>query len=591
MMGTITGATPNIVQYIKSGITSAMQTSKPLAPPENVMGINAREFAASIAALVVTMSAAKAVAAYCDAPFMVFLLPIVVFAGLCLFKPDRRWIPASAAAVALLIATVLVSNWLPDPTWDGNMYHKVALVALHDGWNPWRFPELGDWMKSQHGLEYSNAVWDSNIAASWISHYPNISWLFGAAMMDYGFGWESAKAINLLLAVATLFYSASVFRQWVQKPWMSGLLAAGVVLCQPLLAQMATNYVDGMTYGLFALILLALLDRQREAASRTLIWCCLILLAGLKFTGALYGALLAVPFIVIFRPRLREMLLWGVIGLGTLSHPYLNHVVSGLPIGYPVTSGDQILAGQAEKAMLAKSRPEAMVTSLLSKASNSLEMPGLKMPGSIHPGEILISGSPDTRYSGFGPLFSLATLFGLIAGFAAALQAWRRRDLRDPTWQLLACIGYLLLLTLIHAAPWWARYVPFLQFGLVIAFLAGMRMDAAWARGIAIAGAIILLINGLLVIIGVGGYLGRVSVEQGLATDRQIVHHRLRGESVIIRAPAFIAFPAIYHARETLNLEAIEYQPVSLDHLDCDGREELGTWIGLAKFCRGQTQP
>ncbi|HEP1208715.1 hypothetical protein C7E17_00695 [Stenotrophomonas maltophilia] len=555
-----------------------------------VMGIDAQSLSASIVGLILTIVGAKAIAVYFAAPIMLFLLPAAVLIGMYMCKPARGRTTSVAIATALLIAAALVSNGIPDPTWDGNMYHKVAMVALHDGWNPWSFPELSDWMKTQTGLEYSNSVWDSNIADSWISHYPNASWLFGAAMMDYGFGWESAKAISLLLAVAVTFYSVSVFRQWITSTWMSGLLAAAVVLCQPLLAQAGTNYVDGMTYALCALILLALLDRNRGSAVRTVVWCSLILLAGLKFTGALYGALLAVPFVLVFRPRIREMAIWGVIGIGILSHPYLNHVVSGLPVGYPVTSGDQILAGQAEKAMLAQSRPHSLMTSLLSKASNSLEMPGLKVPGTIHSGEILISGSPDTRYSGFGPLFSLALLLGLVASIAATIEAWRQRDLR-AIWRLLACIAYVLVLTLIHAAPWWARYVPFLQFGLVIALLVGMRARAGWIRGFAVAGCFVLLVNGLLVGVGIGGYLGRLSVKQGLATDRQIVHRHARGESVIIRSPSFIAFPAIYHGRENLGLERIEYIPVTLDQLNCGGHEELGTWIGLAKFCRGDKAP
>lgn len=567
-----------------------MQNQNTAAGNDLVMGFDARILATSIVALIVTIATAKAVAAYLDTPIMVFLLPVLVAIGLCLYKPERRWVSSTAIAVALLLVTALLSNVVPDPTWDGNMYHKVAMVALHDGWNPWRFPELSDWMKAQHALEYSNAVWDSNIADSWISHYPNVSWLFGAAMLDYGFGWESAKAISLLLAVATAFYGASVFRQWIASRWKCGLLTAGIVLCQPLLAQAATNYVDGMTYALCALILLALLDRNRGPIVRTLVWCSLILLAGLKFTGALYGALFAIPFIILFRPRIREIAVWGALGLSLLSHPYLNHLVSGLPIGYPVTSGDQILAGQVEKEMLAQSRPHALVTSMLSKSSNGLEIPEMKIPGTIHAGEIPISGSPDTRYSGFGPLFSLAVLLGLISCLAVIIEAWRQGNQRR-TWGLLACIGFVMLLTLIHSAPWWARYVPFLQFGLVIALLMGMRARVTWIKGVAVGGAFVLLLNGLLVIVGVGSYLERFSVAQGLATDRQIVRSHPRGESVVIRSPSFIAFAAIYHARENLDLERIEYEMVPLDQLDCAGREEFGTWIGLAKFCRGQAVP
>lgn len=568
-----------------------MQLNDKTALTGSIARIDSSTFAASVAGVIVTVSAAKAAASYCDVPVMVFLLPVAVFALLWFYASDRRWVAALAATVALLIATALVSNWLPDPTWDGNMYHKVALVALHDGWNPWRFPEFSDWLKTQSALEYSDKVWSSNIAASWISHYPNMSWLFGAALMDYGFGWESTKAIGTMMAVAIFFRSFSVFRQWIGRRAPSAILAVCVVLCQPLLAQITTNYVDGITYALFVLIMLALLDQERGTANRITVWCSLILLAGLKFTGALYGALLAVPFLFIYRPRFREMLLWGAIGLTTLSHPYLNHVVSGLPIGYPVTTGNQILAGQAEQAMLDQSRPQALLTSLFSKVSNDFTMPGLKIPGSVRSREIAMSGVPDTRYSGFGPLFSLAALLGLVAGVAAAVRAYRMNGWRDPTWKLHACIGFLLVLALIHAAPWWARYVPFLQFALVVALLAGIRTGPSWARGVAVAGAFILVVNGAMVLMGAGSYIHRASIEGGVAVDRQIIHRHLRGESVVIRAPAFMGFPAIYHAREVLHMDSIDYQAVSLDKLDCDGREELGTWIALVKFCRGQVQP
>ena len=568
-----------------------MQLNDKTALTGSVARIDSRTFAASVAGVIVTVSAAKAAASYCDAPVMVFLLPAAVFALLWFYASDRRWVATTAAALALLVTTALLSNWLPDPTWDGNMYHKVALVALHDGWNPWRFPEFSDWLKTQSALEYSDSVWSSNIAASWISHYPNISWLFGAALMDYGFAWESTKAISTMLTVAIFFRSFSVFRQWIGRRATSGMLAACVVLCQPLLAQITTNYVDGITYALFVLIMLALLDEKRATANRITVWCSLILLAGLKFTGALYGVLLAIPFLFVYRPRFREMLLWGTIGLATLSHPYLNHVVSGLPVGYPVTTGSQILSGQAEQAMLDQSRPQSLLTSLFSKVSNDFAMPGLKVPGSVRSQEISMSGVPDTRYSGFGPLFSLAALLGLVAAAASAVQTYRKNGRRDPTWRLYACIGFLLALTLIHAAPWWARYVPFLQFALIIALLASIRIGPSWARGVAIAGAFVLIVNGAMILIGVGSYIGRASIDGGVAVDRQIIHRHLRGESVLIRAPAFMGFPAIYHAREVLHLSSIEYQAVSLDKLDCGGREELGTWIGLVKFCRGQEQP
>jgi hypothetical protein len=100
--------------------------------------------------------------------------------------------PATVAVTAL-VALALACNMLPDPTWDGNMYHKVAMSGVHDCWNPWRFPEFKDWIKTRSELYYSPSVWNGNQHATWGSHYPNLSWLFGAALMDSGSASSRAK--------------------------------------------------------------------------------------------------------------------------------------------------------------------------------------------------------------------------------------------------------------------------------------------------------------------------------------------------------------------------------------------------------------
>jgi len=148
--------------------------------------------------------------------------------------------------------------------------------------------------------------------------------------MDFGFGWESMKSLGALLCIAVLMFGASVLAALTSRPLLSVAIALLLALCPPLLAQLVTNYVDGASYAAIALIILACLSPRPQPGNNPTAWAGLILLAGLKFTGALYAVLLVIPFLAIRRPSIKEVLGWAAVGIFLLSHPYIHHVVAGL---------------------------------------------------------------------------------------------------------------------------------------------------------------------------------------------------------------------------------------------------------------------
>lgn len=569
-----------------------------LTTQETALAANdhSRRFVTCSVLLVVLLALSKGIGVYTGIYMAVYILPPLLWGIFLLSSPSSRdWLRATALVLLVLATAALIANAIPDPTWDGNMYHKVAIVALHDGWNPWVFPNFIDWTKTRSEIYYSAAVWQGNSNALWISNYPNLSWLVGSALMDFGFGWESGKALSILLAIALYVYARSIFRQYVSKSWTAELLAFLTVLCQPLLAQLMTNYVDGATYASSSLCVLCVLDKRRGIALNSIAWGALIILAGLKFTGALYGVLLAIPFILLRRPSIREIIIWTLIGAATLSHPYLNHIISGVKIGYPVTGNNIVLQGQADKKLLQESRTRALVDSLLSKTSNSIDHPGHKIPGTVYDGEIIAAGVPDARYAGFGPLFSLALIIG-IAALIVTLTEKRSNSGGNRDFALLiGGTALLFALTLVHPALWWARFVPFLYLGLILCFTSALQSTSAKVRILTTAGLGAMLLNGTFVILGTVSYVRDHSIQHGVSVNREIARKYERNDKLIVRAPQFVAFSALYNLQHTLDIPVTEYQPTPIDSLSCTKGHELGFWIDLAKICAqptlSRTQP
>ncbi|MBA0282151.1 hypothetical protein D7Y44_04805 [Stenotrophomonas maltophilia] len=440
------------------------------------------------------------------------------------------WAAPAVKAVLVLSLSALLLNIVPDSTWNGNMYHKVAIVALHDGWNPWLFPDFSDWAATRNEIYYSPSVWDGNQNALWVSHYPNLSWLFSAALMDYGFGWESGKALNLLLAIAPFVYARIFFRQYLPNRWQVEVLV--------------------------------------------------------KFTGARYAAMLALPFLVVRRPGLKEIATWSLLGAIALSHPYLNHIASDLDIGYPVTGTDIVLRGQAEASVLEKPRIRTLAESLLAHTSNAATFPGMKIPGTFAMDEIKQSGAPDPRFAGFGPLFSLALVIAAVAIALALVLERRNRRQGINHWYLLAAVAYLVVMAIAHAAPWWARYVPFLYLALILVLLV---CSGSTIRGVRVASSLaslVMLVNAVLVFAGVAQYTRDFALRPAMQANRAISAQYQQGEHVIVAAPQFFGFSTLYHTQHVLGIKDVEYQVSGMDNTACEGPQQIGDWIGFSKLCR-----
>ncbi len=514
---------------------------------------------------------------------VLFAASLVVAVGGTWRRPDWCWVvPAVLVGMALLS---FVAPYMQQPVGDGLFYHKPAIVALHDGWNPWRNPNVLDWMATRVEPYYSPAIWEGALHAVWVSHFANGSWLFGSGWMDLGFHWESTKILSWALLAAMFLYAREVLEQYVPSRRFRNGCCILLALCPTALGQLASDYVDGAIYAVFLLSLFAILDRERGPNVDALAAASLLLLASFKLTGILYAGLLAITYLAVKRPPFVRIAPWIAAGLLFLSHPYLNNVRRGLSPAYPLAPRVyDIFDGMAPEYLEAP-RPLSFLRSLGASSSNLTAASGWKVPGTVTIYEADVAGFLDTRQGGFGPLFSLA----LILSLGAALLAVSRKGTREgAAWPrqraLLLGAALLLAVAVIHEAPWWARFIPFFYAFPILLIAVGANGHRRAARAVALAAMVCLAANGLLAVRSAGACLAKRGLKTGLRVDRHLAAALPRDESLVVTSPPWMGLAGVYHLVHDLGFRDVRYaRPEDLDA--CTESESAAVWLNQVQVC------
>lgn len=370
--------------------------------------------------------------------------------------------PCIATSLAIILASVLLAALFHDFSDDGQAYHQEAVLALAEGWNPFRVHEY-------HG-DYP----------LWVSHYAKAPWIFGASMMALTGNIESGKAINFLLMACTVLVSYEVLRKEAASR-RAGLALAVLLVFNPISASQFWSYcVDaqlGCVVFLAAFLALRLLDKPSNAA-RIALAASIVFGMNIKFS--------AIPFLIVITSimGLHAWMTGNRSGCATLAkstfagcllalfvgfQPYITNTLDrGHPF-FPLAGSQKvdIISGFVTAEFYTKNRFEKLALSLASESHNifgrNMEDPSeqirIKPPFLIRPGEIkTFYKITDTRIAGFGPLMSGALLMSL----ACCLALVRRTDrpVHRHSARLLM-LGFALAVSIvIFPESWWARYVP-----------------------------------------------------------------------------------------------------------------------------------
>jgi len=320
-------------------------------------------------------------------------------------------------------------------------YHLPAILALADGWNPYKFPQLGEW-----NAGFEREIGNVPSAAIYVQHYAKGVWIVAAAAYRATGLLEVAKVVNLLYLLAAYVFAAGFLRRLgLSRLWVHGLSLA--TAANPvILYQTPSFFVDGQVAALFTLLVLLSLEyfRAQRLQVLVLLAACVVLLANVKFTGVVYAVALGGGFVLLHWLQGARQIVGRYAAIGAFSavvaialvgyQPYVtNFRLHGNPF-YPVLDRDQAadtaMAGQFEHwappAFMAMGRLEKLTRSLLAESGDAESMPRWKVPFSVAKRELYIFFNTEPRYGGFGPLFG-SVLWVTLLVFMVAARAIERR--------------------------------------------------------------------------------------------------------------------------------------------------------------------
>lgn len=417
-------------------------------------------------------------------PNAVYLI-VSFFASIALLYYLSSWkkvivIMAGALSLAALVISCMIAAQFIDWSYDGNMYHKVAVVALADGWNPLK----GTVADTDTFL----SVYDAGAnAALWIDHYAEGIWAFSACIYSLTHDLEMAKCYTLLAMFAVGFLLTGLLRIQGYKWWQAGLVGI-VAAANPIsLAQFTVYYNDAflmLSLGTLLIGLIVIADSSIQHIRNLallLVVCAFVGCVGTKFTGLAYAGVFSLAFyalyVVFFLKGGKGFDLKALIKIGATLiavvvfsvlvvgfSPYVtNFINEGHPF-YPLFGEgavDIMTSNSPSWITNASDNVQRVAMSLFSPVSNSYvgnepAIPTFKTPLTWTDVELVRLQSCDLRLSGFGVLFSGVFLACCIIA-PVALEVWYRR-----CRLMFACFAVYLITTIALmlgiSDSWWARY-------------------------------------------------------------------------------------------------------------------------------------
>jgi len=395
--------------------------------------------------------------------------------------------------IAFTLLCIGAEALVPDVSYDGMAYHQVSIISLMSGWNPIYAPHVVDWWNRT----FPEKAYLGHLVANagiWTDHYPNGSWVLGAAVSS------AFNSLNVSKWTQPFFcgLSALVFYRGIRDLKLPAILAASAAaiaaLSPVVLAQLRTNYVDGLV-GCALLIQVGAsiswyLNRTWTSLAMVMFGC--LIAVNLKFTGAIYS------FVIVFitismtlaKARLSRaeiLALFAGVAL-TISVSTTTYVRNALTYGYPFYPLNQIdvMKGQASAGFLEQNRWAKFIrATFLLPADDFIDQ-------HIRQYYVLVS-RPDSRASGFGSLFGYSLA---LCGFLAPLLVWsvlRQWHGADGRFVCLAGVsGAILLSVIINPEFWWARYAPQLWFipifEAIAIFMVGLKRVGVILLGSALLG-------------------------------------------------------------------------------------------------------
>lgn len=464
-----------------------------------------------------------------------FHLPIISIISIIAYLILRKnGIKKAIGAIMIGLLVFSVSTFaigkIYDSTADGNTYHKLAVGALKNGWNP-VYEDIADF-NTDEGNPFD--ILKDNVNVKWVNHYANGTEQFAAVVYAFTGNIECGKVFNILWIYIGLFILCNLFKQMKITPLKSLLIACILALNPISVTQIVNLYLDGvLTISLFIIIIISIIKSLYETENTkennlilamAIIWC-----VNSKFTGLAFAAIFSFVLYLyrnirnfikdkeLFKKNLIKETIYYIVvvfisviivGGSTYTKNLIQH---GHPL-YPLYGKghvDNMVMMEMPESMQDYSPLRIFLISIFAKGENvspsyakTVNDPDLKVPFTFTMEEIKNYNIPDIRMGGFGPLFSGIFIITIIALIAVIIELIRKKEYEE-----LLIYGILILTTITLVltldGSYWARYIPYVYLLPIYPLIYMMKKDYKNHQIINIVGVLIVImfsINSLLIL-------------------------------------------------------------------------------------------
>lgn len=461
-------------------------------------------------------------------------LPFIYVISIIIFTIYRKKENIRKSTISIIIATIvfagliITAGKIYDITADGNTYHKLAVGALKNGWNP-LYESVGDYNKDK-GNPFD--ILDDNVNVKWVDHYARGTETFGAVVYAFTGNMETSKVFNMLWVYIGFFILFMILKQMKIAEWKS-LLISAVMAFNPISMTHLTNlYLDGvLAISLFMIILICAIqvkweDKTNERdnyliLAMAIIWCCNSKFTGLAFAAVFAGVLYLYRHIYNFIKNKKEFkkifikdslfyivtVLLAVLFVGNNTYTK-NFIDYGHPF-YPLYGKGHVqnmVNMEIPKSLSKESHGMQFLISIFSKGENVspsysdyVNNPNLKIPFTFTRSEIGNYNVPDIRVGGFGPLFSGLFVLTIIGTIYVLIDLVRKKE-----YDKLILYGILLLTTIILVlaldGSYWARYIPYVYLLPVYVLIYLMKKNKKVFNIISLVVISVFALNSLLIL-------------------------------------------------------------------------------------------
>lgn len=430
--------------------------------------------------------------------------------------------------ILILISSIFISSKIYDTTADGNTYHKLAVGALKNGWNP-VYQSVGDFNKKQ-GNPFD--IYKDNVNIKWVDHYAKGTELFASIVYSFTNNIESGKCYNFLWLYIGLFIIFDILIKHGLSKWKSIIISFILVFNPIILVQLTNYYLDGvLAISLFIIILGSLIKNKGlkkndeidiyiyEALS--LVWCINCKFTGLAFSAVFCGIIYLYHNLMNYiydRNKFKTFIIKetifyiivvfvSVVIVGSSSY-MINTIKHGNPL-YPLYGKghvENMVLKEMPKTMHNKSNVEIFLTSIFSKSENCSPSysdignePDLKVPFTFSGEEINNFNIPDMRIGGFGSLFSGIVLITTIGFIAMIVLELKKKKIKELFPILLVSVTALFLIILLDGS-YWARYIPYFYLLPVLVLIYYFNMNNKIINKICILVVLLFIMNSGMII-------------------------------------------------------------------------------------------